>query len=519
MALWLSELLADAALGLELVAGHAGLAERGPVGWAHVSELPEPTPWLEGGEVLLTTGLAVKDDPDLQRRLVAGLDARGCAGLGFGLGIWLDRVPAALVEEADARRLPLFTVPYAVPFTALSKRVALAVAAEQYAVLRGAVDLHRRVLAEVVGGAGLDGVLRLVAERLPGRTCVAFDYYGQVLSRHGPRDVADADLWRAVSPAGHPQARPETVARDLGGAQRFVTAGVARLGDEVEAVLVAVGDRWPSEGEVLLFEQGLAGLNLELARGLSVREARRARVDELLEELLAGRATGALLASRLARLGLDPAAGYHVLCLRRPAGVAERVLCAVVEDVLGAEGRPVLGRDGGLVYAVVQPSGSAAAERIAAAAAARGWRGLAIGRSRPRGEPDGLVGAVREARAAAVADAAGGVRDVTALGLTGLLAGVGDTGGPEAFVAAVLGPLLDHDARESSALTDSLRAYLRAGCRPGPAAGELRVHRHTLAYRLDRIRDLTGRDPRDGAHLTEYGVALELLAHGVGAGA
>lgn len=519
MALWLHELLDDAALGLELVAGSAGLAERGPVGWAHVSELPEPTPWLEGGEVLLTTGLGVKDDPDLQRRLVAGLDGSGCAGLGFGLGIWLDRVPPALIAEADARRLPLFTVPYAVPFTALTKRVALAVAAEHYAVLRGAVDLHRRVLAEVVGGAGLDGVLRLVAERLPGRACVAFDYYGQVLSRHGPEDVADPEIWGAVAPVGRSHPRPETVERDLGGARRFMTAGVARLGDEVEAVLVAVGDRSPSDGEVLLFEQGLAGLSLELARGLSVREARRGRVDELLEEVLAGRATGTLLATRLTRLGVDPAAGYHVLCLRRPPGVAERVLCALAEDVLGAEGRPVLGRDAGLVYAIVHPDASAAAERIAVAARSRGWRGLAIGRSRPRREPEGLLGAVREARAAVAADGEGGVRDVTALGLTGLLAGVGDRGGPEAFVAAVLGPVLAHDARESSALADSLRAYLRAGCRPGPAAEQLRVHRHTLAYRLDRIRDLTGRDPRDGAHLTEYGVALELLAHGVGADA
>ena len=58
----------------------------------------------------------------------------------------------------------------------------------------------------------------------------------------------------------------------------------------------------------------------------------------------------------------------------------------------------------------------------------------------------------------------------------------------------------------------SLRAYLEHGCRPGPAAAELRIHRHTLAYRLDRITALTGRDPRDGAHLVSYGVALELLA-------
>ena len=44
-------------LGLELVAGAAGADNS--IGWVHVSELPDPTQWLEGGELLITTGLGV----------------------------------------------------------------------------------------------------------------------------------------------------------------------------------------------------------------------------------------------------------------------------------------------------------------------------------------------------------------------------------------------------------------------------------------------------------------------------
>jgi PucR family transcriptional regulator, purine catabolism regulatory protein len=101
---------------------------------------------------------------------------------------------------------------------------------------------------------------------------------------------------------------------------------------------------------------------------------------------------------------------------------------------------------------------------------------------------------------------------VTALGLPGLLAGIDDALGADAFVRQVLGPVLDYDAREGAQLVDSLRAYLHHGCRPGPAAAELCVHRHTLSYRLDRVAELTGRDPRDGAHLLAFGLALELQA-------
>lgn len=76
----------------------------------------------------------------------------------------------------------------------------------------------------------------------------------------------------------------------------------------------------------------------------------------------------------------------------------------------------------------------------------------------------------------------------------------------------MLAPMQRHDHAHGTKLEATLRAYLRHGCRPGPAAQELCVHRLTLAYRLDRIRDLTGCDPRDGEHLLAFGLVLELAA-------
>src|SRR5690606_12028759 len=113
------------------------------------------TPWLEGDEILLTTGLGVKGRPDLQRALIAGLDRRGCAAVGFGVGISVDRVPEAMVAEADARAMPLFVVPYEVPFIAVTKYVSSRVFASHYAGLRRALDLHRRMLRVVTSSGGL----------------------------------------------------------------------------------------------------------------------------------------------------------------------------------------------------------------------------------------------------------------------------------------------------------------------------------------------------------------------------
>jgi PucR family transcriptional regulator, purine catabolism regulatory protein len=509
--LWLTELLDDPGLGLEVVAGHAGVEARGPVRWAHISDAPDPTPWLEGGELLLTTGLGVKDDPDLQRRLIAALARRGVVAVGFGVGVALDDVPTAMREACDDLDLPLVTVPYEVPFIAVTRRVSHHTFAEHDATLRSAVALHRQVLDAVVGEEGVAGVLATVGRAMPDASLIAFDFTGRELGRSDPTgaiaDLGAAKLWVTTVTDG-----TRSTAEHDG---FVVTSRPVRHRDEVEAVVVAVSRRPLVEHEELLFEQGLAGVSLELARTRSVREAHRTRVDELLEEVSAGRATAASTVRALGRLGVQLRGAYRVLAVSRPPGVTPAHLCTVVEDAVVTVGRPVVGRVDGIVHALV-PDEAGGADAVAAAAAARGWSGVRVGRSRAKHDVEALAAGLRESRVALQLDAATAVRDVDQLGLPGLLAGMRDDLGTGDFVATVLGPVLDQDGTDATPLLDTLRAYLAHGCRPGPAAEQLCVHRHTLAYRLDRIRDLTGRDPRSGEHLLEFGLALELHDRGTG---
>src|SRR4051812_13177882 len=77
----LGDLIRD--LDVRLVAGESGLENA--VRWVHISELEDPTPWLSGGELLLTTGMAL-EDPERQRAYVRRLAGHGLAGLGLGTG-------------------------------------------------------------------------------------------------------------------------------------------------------------------------------------------------------------------------------------------------------------------------------------------------------------------------------------------------------------------------------------------------------------------------------------------------
>jgi purine catabolism regulator len=131
-------------LGLKLVAGQESADAQ--VRWVHSTELADPTPWLKGGELLLTTGMQLPG-PKLQRELIERLADHRIAGLGFGVGFAHKRVPAALVTAARKRGFPLFEVPYELPFIAITERAFAQRLNERYELLQ------RNMLGDVLGEA------------------------------------------------------------------------------------------------------------------------------------------------------------------------------------------------------------------------------------------------------------------------------------------------------------------------------------------------------------------------------
>jgi purine catabolism regulator len=134
-------------LGLTLAAGQE--SAQAHVRWVHSTELPDPTPWLKGGELLLTTGIQL-DRPTVQRALVNRLADHEIAGLGFGTGFAHKRLPAALVTAARKRRFPLFEVPYELPFIAITERAFAQLVNERYEMLQR--NMAGDILAEALSG-------------------------------------------------------------------------------------------------------------------------------------------------------------------------------------------------------------------------------------------------------------------------------------------------------------------------------------------------------------------------------
>ncbi len=85
----------------------------------------------------------------------------------------------------------------------------------------------------------------------------------------------------------------------------------------------------------------------------------------------------------------------------------------------------------------------------------------------------------------------------------------------EAFVREWLAPLIDYDEQKGADLVATLTSYLEYGGNYEATAQALAVHRNTLKYRLQRIRDISGRDlgdPDTGFNLQLATRAWQVLA-------
>ncbi|MCW4466470.1 PucR family transcriptional regulator [Glutamicibacter sp. MNS18] len=112
-------------LGAELGRSFHATAAAGfpavPVSGVHISELEDPTPYLEGSELLLTTGMPFASSAAATVAYLSRLAAHGITALGLGLGPWLETVPDYVIDESQRLGIHLGVVPDSVPFQHVSR--------------------------------------------------------------------------------------------------------------------------------------------------------------------------------------------------------------------------------------------------------------------------------------------------------------------------------------------------------------------------------------------------------------
>lgn len=457
-------------LGLALVAGTQA-ADR-PIAWAHAIELADPTPYLAGGELVMTTGINIGPDAAAQAAYVARLADAGTAALAVDTGTTLSAVPAGVLTAGDEHGVPILRVPAATPFIAISRVVIDAVKADQLRSVQRVVD-QQEVLTRATLRGGIPGVVTALADCLDA-VVVAVAADGRELAAGG---TADGDVISALSEAAG-------AARERGAAvtpagDSLLTIQRLRAAQALRGHLVVRTTGPLSDAGRLLVSHAVSLISIALEKPARVQDAEQRLRAAVTRELLGGRAT--VDDSLLRYFGFAPGAQVVVLVLHGtgPLLAAEEELGRPLSDA-----GPYLMTAAGREIVIVLPADGSRA-RIRALVGGPDAPGG--GASRP--VPIGDIGIGLEQARVAAETAAGQFAEYADLGpLAALLDG--RTTGELRLLASVLDPLADADED----LVGTLAAFLRHNGQMEAAAAELRIHRHTLRSRMRRIGQLLGDD-------------------------
>lgn len=504
--------------GLELVAGQDA-ADR-PLRWVHISEHEDPTPWLSGGELLLTTGYNLGTAAE-QRRFVAALARSGAAGLGFGVGFDHKRLPKAIADAAREHELPLFEVPYEMPFIAITEKAAGRLINEGYDVLERSTRVHERLERLVIEGAGLEEILASTAAAISG-TALVQDPTGRELARHPARGFPDEDTAVALGAEVAARSREGAPAsfvpacEGLAGRALSVPVPGRRGGAPIAWLTVMSSGEELGDFESLCARQASIVVGLELMRERVVRETERRLAGDLLADALGERVDAEELRGRLRPFGIGSRAAMLVFELEDPPS-AETTL----EQALADAGVPALvatGNAGGrsLLCAVVDaevadPLGTARQARDTLAGG-EGRNGVRAAASRPTSVA-ALRRAFHEARCAleatSIADGeAPAVASHRDLGAFTLLLALSDDDALRLYSDDLLDPIERTEGEYGGELLRSLEAFIESNGNWERAARRLYCHRHTLRYRIRKIEELTGRDLGRATDRIELWLAL-----------
>ncbi len=517
-------------LDLRLLAG--AKSSSNPVRWVHITEVPDPTRWLKGGELLLTTGYGFVGAEEQQEALLTRLIDHNISGLGFGTGFSFDKVPPVLVRVAEEYGFPLFEVPYHVPFIAITEAVASKIVNEQYSLLQRSLAVHEKLTKIVLEEKGLDAILSTLSA-LVGCSAVLFDFHGVVLCeaayrRHLGSELI-ADLWHQI---GDRRANRQNFALSVEGVGSGVQVYPVVASHRIGAFLAVVKDSGDfSEYDRIILHNVVTVTALELVKKKAVAETEKRLAGDFFDELIASDLYEEEIARRLAFFGLDPQAPHLIILVdvdgaadgeggAVPPDVKERLHWAVDEFMARRDVLFISASHGDTVVILVQPGKNEARAVIAMAAELQASIdqllpeiSVSVGIGRPHRQLVDLRQSYYEASYAIKIRKLKGEPGVIAsfddLGSYGLLLGLQDTLSLEVFYDSVLGKLQEYDEQNTSDLVKSLAFFLEANGHWGDAAEKLYVHRHTLRYRMKRVEEITGRDLDLSQDRMEFWLALK----------
>lgn len=497
----------------EIVAGQHGLSR--PVRWVHVLETADTGRFLNGGELILSTGLGFGEAKEKRLAYLAELIRRKASGLCVELGAYIPSIPQDMLEMANHHEFPLIVFHQPVRFVDITQDLHEHLINRQMQALR-ALEMYSRGLQQLsLQAAGIPKLLQhfqsavktqvlfyspdAAAQYVPALPHAVQQELTELLRTHFVQaDTSDASV------RFHP----------LSATKQLIYQPVMAMGHLLAYVGLILYEREADEYLLLTLDNTVSAMAQFFMRKMFAEEQTRAMENRLFDELIANRAMPEEhMRTLLGLSGSSKTPAYYTLIIScekntdlSDDALPPHDLTAIFRSLLTRQGfRPFIRCTGNRFYILlIDQKTTANARRTLEKAWAEMKRiagqilgaeariSCGIGRvgkrlsdaGRHLAEAEQALAFQREATSPFFAD----------LGLFRLLFHIPTEPVLASFITDYLGPLLAHDEKHGSALVHTLRVYLDANLSKQEAAERLFIHRQTLYHRLEKIAELIGDD-------------------------
>jgi purine catabolism regulator len=514
-----------------LMCGKKGLEN--PITGINIIEAPDVAQWIQGGEVLLTNLYSLKALEPLPA-FVKALAKKGLGALIVKVGVFVDAIPPELIRAAERYHLPIIEVSRDTLYRDIAFAVTARLLDERFALFKYIEEAHERFVQLSILGAGTQEIVEALAQFIE-NPVVIYDRDYIPIRASSPRFLSARFVDRPTDrkPASHFEGQIELENEER---LKQIVFPVEIVG-HVRLSLAAVCVNHELTGmQHIAIKNAINALVIELIKQQAVGEVEKRFHSDVLSDLLSGNATS--LSSVLERASLlqwdlkKPHAVISFALSDKTFSLAQKGLDGErraydrLYEMLSAQFPhcPIQVRTDKLIMLWPLDDSSdkkwlakvrAPLEKIGLKWEKQGKAALYMGIGNMANEPADLARSFQEAedtlRIAKSMSFAHQVNAYQDLGVYRLLLQLAGRQSLAEFIPKAFGQLA-LVKQGGPTLMKTLKTYLQCDRNMSSTAKNLFVHVKTVAYRIERIKKLTGLSLTDPDEILHLQIGLKILS-------
>ncbi len=538
--------------GVRLVAGLDKIDNE--IGNVNTIDNPDSYDWLKAGDFLLTTGYLFKDNPEQLNELIERLAKINCAGLGFKILRYFESIPLSLKNKAEQLGVPILEIPLKYSLSDVANEINNSLRIREETQLTEYLRIHNSFNECSLNGGGVYGIICTLYNFVR-NPVILVDSRWRLIVQYDPDDLL-RDLKLKVQQCVFPQEFLNTLPKKIIGNAKIITRPYP---DENGSLVTRVGlleDDNSIYGYVIVFEMNhqtsyldfialesaTIPLVLERVKAKQLNEVRHQLRQDFFDDLLQGKIESVNAVTSLAEIHhMDTRNTY--LCMVIKFYDAEALIeksedfrnnylhfkqnvISQIDELAQKNGKNTVSiHRSNLIISFIQVHSEQKDKQVkdflcefpdlvADQIRELGGQKFTIGIGTPIEDYLNIRKSYIQANEA--------IRYLSNYGancicfyedciVDQLIDSVGDRQVLESFSRLSLGKLLDYDRSHGTNLIETLEVYFECNGNVSTAAKKLFLHRNSLIYRIDKIKEILNSDLKDSTELLALQVGLRVM--------